>query len=262
MKFNKSGIFLGCIFFVIFVFNQRNSLSVQPNFNGIKNTITADYKQFYLANNLKNLAIGMGIAGVLANTVVDGKIQTWYQESTKNEDTDRIAKAVKPFGNGRITIPVFLGFALIGELTKTTSIGSAAGEWGKRSLRAILVGIPPLLLLQNILGASRPTESNSYWRPFNDDNAVSGHSFMGAVPFLSVAMMVNNVFLKYCFYFGSTLTGLSRINDNAHYFSQTALGWWLSYLATRVVDKVTRQNIAFMPVVIGGYVGVQGVVRF
>lgn len=94
-----------------------------------------------------------------------------------------------------------------------------------------------MLFLQNAIGASRPKEDDSNWRPFNDNNGVSGHSFMGAVPFITAAKMADNTYLKYFFYLGSMLTGWSRINDNSHYFSQAALGWWMAYLAADCGEK-------------------------
>jgi hypothetical protein len=77
----------------------------------------------------------------------------------------------------------FLGTALLAELAGDSKVGSLAGKWATRSLRTMLVGTPPLLVLQKVLGASRPTEDNSRWHSFKDNNAVSGHSFMGVVPF-------------------------------------------------------------------------------
>jgi len=205
--------------------------------NEIKDTIYEDYRNFYSIENLEDLAIGIGIAGVLANTSIDGEIQDWDQESLRNKDTDNLSRAVKPFGDARITVPVYLGAAIFGELTKDIKVGSITGEWAKRSLRTILVAVPPMLFLQTALGASRPIEDDSHWRPFNDSNGVSGHSFMGAVPFIAAAKMTDNSYLKYLFYLGSTLTGWSRINDNSHYFSQAALGWWMAYLAASCGDK-------------------------
>jgi len=205
--------------------------------NETKDTIYKDYRSFYSIENLEYLAIGIGIAGVLANTSIDGEIQDWDQESLRNKDTDNFSRAVNPFGEGRITVPVYLGAAIFGELTKDIKVGSITGEWGKRSLRTILVGVPPMLFLQRALGASRPKEDDSHWRPFNDSNGVSGHSFMGAVPFITAAKMTDTSYLKYLFYLGSALTGWSRINDNSHYFSQASLGWWIAYLTASCGEK-------------------------
>jgi hypothetical protein len=56
-------------------------------------------------------------------------------------------------------------------------------------------------------------------------------------------MMSENPYVEEIWYGLSTLTGLSRINDNAHYFSQAALGWYLAYLSCEVVSKVDSMSV-------------------
>ncbi len=87
---------------------------------------------------------------------------------------------------------------------------------------------------------------------------------MGAVPFITAAKMTDNPTIKAFLYLSSTLCGLSRINDNAHYFSQSALGWWLAYLAAISVGetKTEKRKIVFAPVFISDGAGVAARVRF
>jgi membrane-associated phospholipid phosphatase len=223
----------------------------------IRDTVYEDYRNFYALENVEYLAIGIGIAGVLANTSIDGEVQGWDQASLRNGDTDNFSREVKPFGDGRITVPVYLGAAILGELAKDIKAGSTTGEWGKRSLRAIVVGAPPMLLLQRGLGASRPKEDDSHWRPLKDSNGVSGHSFMGAVPFITAARMTDNPYLRYFFYLGSTLTGWSRINDNSHYFSQALVGWWMAQLAATCVEEgeTEKRRLVIAPAPVADGVG-------
>ncbi len=198
--------------------------------------IVSDYRNFYSLDNLWKFALGIGYAGFYANTSFDQEIQDLYRDYIRSNTTDDISKIFKPFGNGRVTAPIYLTAALVGELTKETKIGSTIGDWGKRCSRTLIVGAPLVLTLQIVTGASRPIENKgSHWHPFKDNNGVSGHSFMGAVPFLTAAKMTNNRFLKYPLYLGSTLTGLSRINDDQHYFSQVILGWWIAFLSVNSV---------------------------
>lgn len=60
---------------------------------------------------------------------------------------------------------------------------------------------------------------------------------MGAIPFLSIAKMSDNPWVKGSFYITSALPALSRINDDAHFASQAFLGWWLAVLASEAVDQ-------------------------
>jgi membrane-associated phospholipid phosphatase len=191
---------------------------------------------------LGQLTTGVAGTGILAYTNGDRDIREWYQNSIRTEGTDDLAKVVKTFGDGKITIPFFLGMALLGELAEDSKIGSLVGKWATGALRTMLVGAPPLLFLQGVLGGSRPTEDNSRWHPFKDTHSVSGHSFMGAVPFLSAALMTENAYLKTFLYLGSMLCGISRLNDDKHYFSHVALGWWLAYLSAKSVHKTDIQE--------------------
>lgn len=226
-----------------------DTLSAQANsLAKWKDEFASDYKNFYSWNSLSKLALGIGFAGCYANTSFDQSIQDCYNDYLKSNLTDRLAKVVKPFGDGRIMVPIYLLTILIGELEKDTNVGSVIGRWGQHSCRAILVGAPPVLLMQMVLGSSRPYEGKgSRWRPFKDNNGVSGHSFMGSVPFLTAAKMTDHRFVKYSFYAASTLTGISRINDNKHYFSQAILGWWMGYLAVNSVIKNRPQKIMIHP---------------
>ena len=116
------------------------------------------------------------------------------------------------------------------------------------------MGAPPLLFLQVATGGSRPLEDHSRWHPFEDDNGVSGHAFVGAVPFLSAAGMTDSRPLKVLWVSASTLCGLSRINDDAHYLSQAAMGWWVAYLACRSVEETElgKGRLQLLPAVPSG----------
>lgn len=230
----------------------------------VRDTVYRDHRCFYSWDTLKKMTLGMGLAGVLANTSMDGEIQGWVQGSLRNEDTDDLSESVKPFGEGAITIPLYAGVALVGELTEGNERGSTTGEWGRRSLRAIVVGAPPMLFLQKAIGASRPKEDDSRWRPFNDNNGVSGHSFMGAVPFIAAAKMAENRYVQYSLYLGSMLGGWSRINDNCHYFSQAALGWWTAYLAASCGERREKgeRQALICPRPVAGGIGIMAVLSF
>ena len=144
-------------------------------------------------------------------------------------------------------------------------MGDAVGEWGQRSLRTVLVGAPPMLAMQYIIGASRPgeTSASSHWKPFDDNNGVSGHAFIGAVPFISAAKMTDDSLWKAGLYFASALPAISRINDDAHYSSQVILGWWMAYLAANAVDgtQLAKKNLTIAPMLLSEAVGVGIVYR-
>ena len=65
-------------------------------------------------------------------------------------------------------------------------------------------------------------------------------------------MMTDCLPLRYGLYAISTLPGLSRLNDNMHYFSQVFIGWTLAYLAARIVD-IADQEKCCPPINVGIY---------
>ena len=115
--------------------------------------------------------------------------------------------------------------------------------------------------MQRATGASRPDKSDdgSRWKPFNDSNGVSGHAFIGAVPFLGAARMSSNRLLRYGLYVASTLTAWSRINDNDHYTSQAILGWHLAWEAVKAVSESNENNkeLKVYPLLLNDGVGIQ-----
>jgi hypothetical protein len=205
--------------------------------------IQSDYFEFYSLEGLTWLAAGLAAGGLMANTGFDEHfLRDTYLENIVLAPSDEVYEKLhqpKFLGDGYYTIPVFAALALAEPLIDDLPLGSGAAEWAQRSLRTILVGGPPLLGLQWLTGGSRPdeTDESSEWQPLHDDNGISGHSFMGAIPFLSAAKISDNLWLKAGFYAASGLPALSRVNDDRHYFSQAVLGWWLAYLAASAVDR-------------------------
>ena len=219
--------------------------------------VWSDHANFYSLRSLAGLGLGVGFAAVLANTNLDQRFQNDFQFEFRTEESDGWSDVVKPMGEGKYVLPIYAGAVVLGSIADDWVPTCAVGEWGGRSLCAVLVGAPPMLLLQKALGGSRPKErhSTSQWSFWQDDNGVSGHSFMGAVPFITAAKMTDNEFAKAALYAGSIALPWSRVNDNAHYISQAALGWWIAYLAASAIDdtgtRIEGMNVGFIPVAEG-----------
>jgi len=217
---------------------------------GIADTIADDYRGYFSKDRLTRLGIAIGLGGIAANTNIDTNIRNWYQDKVRNEQTDSWASSedsnaafrAKLFGEGKYMVPVALLAASVNYLDTDTAVGG----WGANASRAYIVGLPAMWGMQFATGAARPSSyapSGSAWRPFNQDgyaHGVSGHSFVGAVPFLTIAYMnPDNGWVKYPAYLASMAAGWSRINDDAHYPSQVVLGWYMAYEA---VDTVFENN--------------------
>jgi hypothetical protein len=204
-----------------------------------RDDVYQDYSNYYSRGTLGEFIVILAPAAVFANSDLDAEVGTWYQEHVRSNATNRAADFVRPLGNGYYTIPVYVSMTFLGEYFDDQPDMALVGEFGDRATRALLVGAPPLLAVQYLAGGGRPSniEDNSYWRPFHDSKGASGHAFMGAVPFLTLAGMTDDPLAKCFFYACSPWTGISRINDNLHYLSQVWLGWWMAYLACDAVDK-------------------------
>lgn len=204
-----------------------------------------DQANFYSPESLLLMGSGLIVGATLANTSLDRDIQAHLQSSLHHANTDEWLESLhanKEFGDGRITLPIFAGAWVLGGLLPRSRTADRAQVWGERTLRGFLVGAPPLLALQLATGGSRPGETShgSEWEPLRDNNGVSGHSFMGALPFITAAKMSDSLPLKATFYAASALAPLSRTADGAHYPSQIALGWWMAYLSASAIHATDR----------------------
>lgn len=203
-------------------------------------TVVADHEAFYDTGTMLALGAGVGLAGLSANTQLDRDIYEDVLPEWRTEEWDEFRDNVVPFGDGAYVLPVLATTSLLAPALG----GEIVGEWGERSLRAILVGAPPVLALQRLTGGGRPDDpantTSSEWEPFDHSNGVSGHAFIGAVPFLTIAAMQENVWIDGVCYVGSTAVAAARLQGFRHYFSQVVLGWFLGYLAVDAVSDSGR----------------------
>lgn len=212
--------------------------------------VRADHINFYSRNNLFPLAMVFGAGATLANTGWDEGIQDALRENLVYTPSDEYSEFIhnhKLLGEGSFLLPAYFAIAVVGQGLTDEPLAPLAGAWADRSLRAIVVGAPPLVVLQLASGGSRPDETGhgSHWRPLHDNNGVSGHAFVGAIPLITAARMSQGRWLKVFFYSASLLPALSRITDNAHYPSQAMIGWTLAYVATGAVDQTDHGEGSF-----------------
>ncbi|NQT40687.1 MAG: hypothetical protein HQ581_24550 [Planctomycetes bacterium] len=237
-----------------------------PHFARFRADVRSDYRNYYSWNTARGLLWGLAGGAVLANTSLDEDIQDGYQDDVRSPGTDNFSAFWKTFGDGRLFIPAYIGLAVAGRMCDEMPICGLAGDFGGRVTRGYLVGAPPVLLMQFVLGASRPGETNhgSEWRMFEDNNAVSGHAFIGAVPFITAAQMTEKPLLKGIFYACSVLPAYSRVNDDCHYVSQICLGWWMAYLACQSVNETNAASnrLAMFPIASPQMVGAGLAYRF
>jgi len=219
-----------------------------PRLSRAGHKVWNDYRNFYDCEGLVCLSAAFGAGALMANTGFDDTMQTAWQTGVEPTSLGTFFSDCKDIGEGRYVLPIFGVAAATGLVFEGNPFGDVVGEWGSRSLRMFVVGAPPLYVLQLATGAGRPSDGRgSDWQFFNDNNGVSGHAFVGAVPFLAAADMVESPLLKGTLYVCSTFVGFSRMTDNAHYPSQVFLGWYLAWASSRAVS-MTETHFAGMEV--------------
>jgi hypothetical protein len=213
---------------------------------------------FYRGENLLHVGLVVGIAAPLANTSADREIQEWYQRQAgdgRSGAVDRISDVGRFFGEYQYTLPALIAMSLGGHLFPDHAVLSPLGQFGDRSLRAMAVGAPTIGILQVSVGGRRPPDSSD-WQLFRYGRGVSGHAFIGAVPFLAAASMTESRPLKAVLFAGSMWTGWSRMHDNAHYFSQSFIGWSVAFLAMQAVNQTENDTCRIVPMAFPDGVGV------
>lgn len=238
-----------------------------PRLSRAGHKILEDYRNFYSCENLTCVTAAFGAGALMANTGFDTTMQNAWQAGITGSQTGDFFSATKDIGDGIYLLPAAGIAAVAGVALEGMPVGDALGGWGDRSLRMFLVGGPPVYVLQLATGASRPSNngsvntespSGSDWKFFQDNNGVSGHSFMGAIPFLAAADMVEHPLAKGTLYVCSTFVGFSRINDDAHYSSQAFLGWYLAWASSLAVSRTEHHFAGFHVRVVPVPVGNQG----
>jgi len=226
---------------------QTSDLSFRDRWRGFVRDLRRDHRNFYSGESLMMLYGGIGGAALLAHTDADVEINTWWQNGARTGFSDEVADIFKFEGNAKYIVPVYAAAIAIRVLAPEQPLADKIGEWSRRSIRATIVGLPPMLFMQSALGASRPNEAahRSQWAPFSDDNGVSGHAFIGVIPFLIAAEMSDDLILKTTLYAASSVSPLMRINDENHYASQAVIGWWMAYLSCRAVAQTEQVNENF-----------------
>jgi len=212
--------------------------------NRERDRIFADFDNLYNQNNAKNFGVALLGMGVLANTSMDGNFQNWHGKNVRSDTADEFSKVAKFFGEGQIFIPIMATSAITYRFLqeKQGLPDCTLGDFVDQTFRGYLVGAPALLAFQSLLGGERPRNGPSHWRPFRHPVGVSGHTFVGAVPFITAAQMTDKPFAKGLFYALSVCTAWSRVNDEQHYLSQVVLGWYLAYLSVRAVAQTESRS--------------------
>jgi hypothetical protein len=199
--------------------------------------VKRDYSVFYSTNHLLVFGNFFVAAGILANTNLDLAIRNQWQQNIRSSKTNAVFQPWNTLGSFTFQqLSVYFLAIGAGYWRDRSFAADVIYTWGYRSLRSFLVGTIPQVTLAKVLGAGRPIMNHpSKWQPFKYRMSVSGHTYWGATPFITAAMMVDQPIAKALLYGVSVMPGLARINFDAHYTSQVVLGWSIAYLSCKAV---------------------------
>lgn len=174
-------------------------------------------------------------AGALAYSGVDEAAENFHATNLRSTGTDRAAAGLRFFGE-RFW---FFNWLAVGAIDAWWRTGPFS-RWGRANFEAMVVGLPLLWTVQRGLGANRPSseEASPRWRPMAAANSASGHTFIAAVPWLTLAARSSILPVRYFSRVASVATGWSRLNDRKHYLSQILLGWTIAFNAVAAVHEV------------------------
>ncbi len=217
----------------------------EPAPAGAAALVRQDYTRFYSTRRLIRLAAAFAAGGALANRDGDEQAREWYLDEVRPAgESDAFGETVKAIGEGEVVMPVFVAAAFAAGLGPRGPEPGAPATWLRRSARAYLVGAPALYYLQQITGGARPGEpEGSGWEPFHGNHGVSGHAFVGAVPFLTLARQSPRPAVKVLAVTASTLTSIERLREDQHFLSQVLLGWFLAWEATGAIAESDRPAV-------------------
>ena len=173
----------------------------------------------------------MGGAAALVYSGADEAFERWHTREVPSRRTRGLAEEFKQFGEP-YWVGVWAALALVDHVLARTAVS----RFGRRCLEASVIGLPVLWSTQRLLGSSRPSDGNGPgFRPFHDENAASGHTFIAAVPLLVLARDHNPTWLRTLSGALSPVTGWTRLHDRRHYLSQVLLGWTIAWKAAGAV---------------------------
>lgn len=243
MKFYKHFIFIISLFNNSFVYGAEctpwfSSSEIYSSAENLKDDVLCDFSIYLGRENLIDLSLVFLTIATMANTNVDRSLMNGWKKSIHSPFTRQFFKV--PNGVGKFNyVATYLSAMALGASQSEKFGGHILYHWGYRSLRTLLIAGLQEPLYGWLIGNGRPCDGKhtSRWRFFNrgGKNGCSGHSFNGAIPFLTAAMMSDYLPAKIGFYILSTLPSLARIDTEAHYPSQVLLAWSMAYLAARSV---------------------------
>ena len=179
----------------------------------------------------------VAVAGVVAiGGFLDDDVRD-YSQNHRTETKDDIAKVFKHMGQPEVYATVGLGTLVTGLIAGDDDIARAGGRITGSLVTAGLSNS----ILKEVFGRTRPNHSSNpdpdEFKPFSGNVSFpSGHTAMAFALATSVSHEVHFLPAQIGLFSAATLTGWSRINDNAHWLSDVLGGAAVGVTSAMVMD--------------------------
>ena len=184
------------------------------------------------------------LGGVGALMALDEPVQRLAQRHLRSQTTDDISSVFRQEGEAPYYAGISLGVLGLGLVTGKQGIRRA----GARLVAAVLVSATEMGAMKRVLGRSRPNENVGAFsfHPFTSLKDSAGIETRGAMPSghvtaafavaTSLADDTKSPVVHVLLYTAAAGTAFSRINDNRHWLSDTAMGAVLGIFTAKVVS--------------------------
>jgi membrane-associated phospholipid phosphatase len=208
----------------------------------------------------------VGLTATLADEEED--IQNWVQKH-RNSDTDGVARFVKPFGDGKYTVPALAALYCVGHFSDDA-----------KARRTALLGIESFVVTGIFTETIKHTSHKHRPRSGNLEEVVwdgpgvssanlsfpSGHAASAfAVATVVASGYGDHAVVPPLVYGAATLCALSRVHDNAHWMSDVVIGTAIGHFTAKAIIGLsggTGRNLSLQPVISNGRSGLSLAYRF
>jgi membrane-associated phospholipid phosphatase len=187
------------------------------------------------------------VGGVGALMLLDEPVQRYAQRHRSNTTND-IAAVFRQEGEAPYYAGISLGVLGVGIVAGNPGVRRA----GARLVAAVVVSAAEMEAIKRVVGRSRPNEGVGAFsfHPFTSLKDSAGAETRGAMPSghvtaafavaTSLSDDIKSPLVHVLLYTAATGTAFSRINDNRHWLSDTAMGAVLGIFTAKVVNGRLR----------------------
>lgn len=183
------------------------------------------------------------VAGTAALTLLDEPIRNLFQ-GKRSPFFDGIQRVVNPYGKPYGAISIMSGMYLYGAIFED--------EWAKDTGLMLFTALSSSTVVQtlfkNAVGRARPNEEFGNYElvPFSPATAFhslpSGHTTVAFTVSMVMARQVRSKPLKIVFYSMASLTAVSRLYLDVHWFSDLAFGGTIAWFCADAAIKRLEAN--------------------